>query len=145
MKEPQSLEDNVMYLIGVITRLSHKRVTSIFTANQYDVTVEQFGVLVLLWYEEGINQQTIADGLNRDKTTIARIVENMIKKNLIVKVPDQLDKRNKLIYLTDKGHSLQKEMVESTGVMYMNTLKNISVEDLKKCTAVLQKMKDNLK
>ena len=145
MKEPTSLQDNILYLIGEIARLSHKRINSIFTVNKYDVTVEQFGVLVMLWYEEGINQQMIADGLNRDKTTIARVVENMIKRNLIVKIPDQLDKRNKLIYLTDKGRSLQKEMVESTGVMYMDALKNISVEDLKKCTSVLQQMKDNLK
>jgi len=144
MKEPKSLEDNIIYLIGEITRMSHKRVTAIFTANQYDVTVEQFGVLALLWYQEGINQQSIAIGLNRDKTTITRIIENMTKKNLIVKVPDQLDKRNKLIYLTEKGRSLQKDMIESTGVVYMDALKKISIADITTITAVLQKMKNNL-
>ena len=144
MKEPQSLEDNIIYLIGEIARRSHKRITTIFTTNQYGVTVEQFGVLVLLWYQEGINQQSIANGLNRDKTTITRIIENMIRKNLIVKIPDQLDKRNKLIYLTEKGRSLQKEMVESTGVVYMDALKKISLADITTITAVLQKIKKNL-
>lgn len=144
MKEPQSFEDNVIYLIGEITRLAHRRVTAIFNENNFDVTVEQFGLLALLWYQEGINQQTIANQLNRDKTTITRIVENMIKKSLIVKIPDQLDKRNKLIYLTDKGRSLQKNMIESTGVVYMEALKNISNANIKATTKALQTMKNNL-
>jgi DNA-binding MarR family transcriptional regulator len=144
MREPQSIEDNIIYLIGEIARLSHKRVTAIFTENNYDVTVEQFGVLALLWYQEGINQQSVANGLNRDKTTITRIVENMIKKNLIVKIPDQLDKRNKLIFLTEKGRSLQKDMIGSTGKVYMDAINNLSEKEIRTVTTVLQKMKTNL-
>ena len=144
MNEPQSLEDNIIYLIGEITRLSHKRVSSIFNENKFDVTVEQFGVLAVLWYQEGINQQAIANGLNRDKTTITRIIENMTKKNLLVKVPDQLDKRNKLIYLTDKGRSLQEDMIRSTGIVYMDAIKILSVKEIKTVTSILQKMKNNL-
>ena len=144
MIEPASLEDNIIYLIAEISRLSHKRVSSIFNKNKFDVTVEQFGVLAVLWYQEGINQQTIANGLNRDKTTITRIIENMTKKNLLVKVPDQLDKRNKLIYLTDKGRSLQEDMIKSTGIVYMDAIKNLSEKDIKSVTSILQKMKNNL-
>jgi DNA-binding MarR family transcriptional regulator len=144
MIEPTSLEDNIIYLIGEITRLSHKRVSSIFNDNKFDVTVEQFGVLAFLWYQEGINQQTIANSLNRDKTTITRIIENMIKKNLLVKVPDQLDKRNKLIYLTDKGRSLQEDMIKSTGIVYMDAIEKLSEKDIKSVTGILQKMKNNL-
>ena len=144
MREPQSIEDNVIYIVGEISRLAHKRVTHIFTANEYDVTVEQFGVLALLWYEEGVNQQHIANGLNRDKTTITRIINNMIKKSLIVKIPDQLDKRNKLIYLTEKGRSLQKDMIESTSVVYLDVIKNMSENEIKTVTVLLQKMKNNL-
>ena len=145
MREPQSIEDNIIYLIGEIARLSHKRVTALFTENNYDVTVEQFGVLALLWYQEGINQQSVANGLNRDKTTITRIVGNMIKKNLIVKIPDQLDKRNKLIFLTEKGRSLQKDMIGSTGKVYMDAIYNLSEKEIRTVTTVLQKMKTNLK
>ena len=144
MREPTSFEDNVIYLIGEIARLSHKRVSGIFAKNQFDVTVEQFGILVLLWYEEGINQQSIANHLNRDKTTITRVVQNMIKKSLIVKIPDQVDKRNKLIYLTEKGRSLNNEMIKSTAVVYKDALKKISKSDLKTSTKFLQRMKNNL-
>jgi len=144
MKAPESLDENIIYRIGETTRLVHKGVTAIFSERGFDVTVEQFGVLALLWYKEGVKQQDIADGLRRNKTTIARIIENMINSNLIVKVPDQLDKRNKLIYLTQKGKALQKEMVESAGLVYNRALDNISSKDIEKCLFILKQIMHNL-
>ncbi len=145
MKAPESLDENVIYQIGETSRLVHKRLTAIFSEREFDVTVEQFGVLALLWYKEGVKQQDIADGLKRNKTTIARIVKNMINHNLIVKVPDQLDKRNKLIYLTQKGKALQKEMVESSGLVYYQALTNISSKNIEKCLEILKQIRDNFK
>jgi len=133
-----------IYQIGETSRLVHKRVTAIFSERGFNVTVEQFGVLAFLWYKEGVKQQDIADGLKRNKTTITRIIENMINRNLIVKVPDQLDKRNKLIYLTQKGKALQKEMVQSSGLVYYQTLNNITSKDIEKCLVILKQMMKNL-
>lgn len=144
MSEPHSFEDNIIYLVGEITRLAHKQVSSIFMANSFDVTFEQFGVLTVLWYEDGTNQQTIADQLNRDKTTITRIIKNMIKRNLIVQVPDQLDKRNKLIYLTEKGKSLQNTMMDATAKVYLDALGGIKSEEIRSLTSSLKRMKNNL-
>jgi DNA-binding MarR family transcriptional regulator len=145
MKEPKSLDENIIFQIGETSKLVHEKVTAIFRKRGFNVTVEQFGVLVLLWYKEGVKQQDIADGLKRNKTTITRIIENMINSNLIVKVPDQLDKRNKLIYLTQKGKALQKEMVEASGLVYYQTLNNITHKDIEKCLVILKQMKKNLK
>ncbi len=144
MRDPGSLDENIIFQIGETSRLFHKRVTAIFAERGFNVTVEQFGVLALLWYKEGVKQQDIADGLKRNKTTITRIVEKMINSNLIVKVPDQLDKRNKLIFLTQKGKSLQREMVEASGLIYYQTLNNISSKDIEKCLVILKQMMKNL-
>lgn len=124
--------------------MTHKRVTAVFKQREFDVTVEQFGVLALLWYQEGINQKGIALGLNRDKTTITRIIDNMTKRNLVVKIPDQLDGRGKLIFLTQKGKALQQEMIESSGSVYFQALKDIPDQELSDCLKVLWKIKRNL-
>ena len=144
MKTPKSLDENIIFQIGETSRLVHKRVTAIFVKRGFDVTVEQFGVLALLWYKEGVKQQDIADGLQRNKTTITRIIENMINSNLIVKVPDQIDKRNKLVFLTQKGKALQKEMVEASGLVYYQTLNNITSTDIEKCLVILKQIMKNL-
>lgn len=142
---PTSLDDNLIYQIGEISRMAHKSVTDIFDERQFDVTVEQFGILAMLWYEEGLKQQDIADKLKRNKATITRIIENMIKRNLIVQIPDQLDKRIKLIYLTQKGKALQKEMVESSGMVYYRALNNINPKDIETVLSTLKQIASNLK
>ena len=144
MKTPGSLEENILYQIGELSRLLHKRISDTFTQRQFGVTVEQFGILALLWYREGATQQEIANSLNRDKTTIARVVDNMVKQNLIVKVPDQLDRRNKRIFLTQKGKSLQKEMVEASGAVFYRALKDIPDNDIEHCLSVLSEISGNL-
>ena len=144
MKDPKSLEENIIYRIGELSRLFHKKITAEFAAQNFGVTVEQFGILALLWYNEGITQQEIANTLNRDKTTVARVVQNMIKQNLIVKIPDQLDKRNKRIFLTQKGKTLQKEMVEASGAVYFKALENIPPNDIEHCLRVLGIIENNL-
>ncbi len=145
MEGPNSLDDNIIYLIGETSRLIHKKVTKVFSDRGFDVTAEQFGILVVLWYKEGIRQQDIAVTLNRDKTTIARIAENMISRGLIVKVPDQVDKRNKLIYLTKKGKLLQKQMIASSGSVYIQSLKDFSNEELTMGLKIIRKIMINLK
>ncbi len=134
----------MLYLVGEVSRSAHKNVSNTFIQRKFDVTVEQFGVLALLWYKEGVKQQEIADELRRDKTTITRIVENMIKRNLIVRIPDTKDRRNKLIYLTQKGKELQKDMVESSGMIYYQALQNIPDEEIDVCLKVLNKVLRNL-
>ena len=129
-------------MTGVIAVWSY--MTAIFVIRQYDVTVEQFGVLAVLWYQDGINQKGIAESLNRDKTTITRIIETMLKRNLIVKVPDQLDGRSNLIFLTQKGKALQREMVESSGEVYVQALKDLSEPEVSSCLKVLKRIKRNL-
>lgn len=143
MKEPQSLDDNILYQMGELIRIVHRHLTAIFHQKRFGVTVEQFGILALLWYQEGINQKDIALLLNRDKTTITRIIGNMIKNNLVVKVPDQLDGRGKLIFLTQKGKALQKDMIESSGTVYYRAMGDISDEEVSSFLKVLWKMKKN--
>lgn len=145
METPNSLEENILFQIGELSRLLHKKISNTFAEHRFGVTVEQFGILALLWYDEGITQQTIADTLNRDKTTIARVVEHMIRQSLIVKVPDQLDRRNKPIYLTQKGKSLQKEMVEASGEVFYRALKGIPDGDIAHGLKVLNRISNNLK
>ena len=137
MKAPNSLEENLLFQISEVAKLLHKRLTMAFEENGFDVTPEQFSVLALLWYKEGVNQQDIADELRKDKTTIARIIANMINRNLIVKIP------NNLIYLTKKGKELQTEMVATSGKIYLQTMQHLPAKDVAVSLAVLKQITKN--
>ena len=145
MKNPESLNDNILFMAGRITKRVHDAVTNAFREGGYDITVEQFSVLTSLWYEEGINQQTLAEQQDRDKTTIARIVNNMEKKGLVVRIPDRSDQRNKLIYLTVKGRELQEHLVILAGQVYIKALKSLDQDDLDAGIRLLTRITHNLK
>jgi DNA-binding MarR family transcriptional regulator len=144
MQDPKSLQNNILFLTGQITKRVHESVTNGFREEGHDVTVEQFTVLSSLWYEEGINQQMLAHQLDRDKTTIARIVRNMEKKSLLVRIPDKDDQRNKLIYLTARGKELQDKLARKAGEVYVRALNSIDQEDLNQGVRILTHIRKNL-
>ena len=81
--EPTSLSDNIAYLIGDVEHRVYQQISRIFRENKVVATIEQFTVLSILWYDDGLKQQEIAERLNRDKTTVTRAINNMVKKNMV--------------------------------------------------------------
>jgi DNA-binding MarR family transcriptional regulator len=143
--EPKTLSDNIGYLVGDVSHRLYQQVSHLFRKNEFKVTIEQFSVLTLLWYEDGIKQQDIANRLNRDKTTITRVINNMVKQNLVVKVPDKTDRRVYGIYLTHYGKELESQMVNTAGEVYVNMLKGLSDKEIAEVTRILNKIDLNLK
>ena len=65
-------------------------------------------IMLLLWKENGQFQQQLADGSYKDKTTLTRQIDGLEKRNLIVRVPDKIDRRQKRGYLTNKGKRFEQ-------------------------------------
>lgn len=144
MKSPRSLEQNVVYLAGEFAHRFHKALTGAFRANGLNLTVEQFSILALLWYGDGINQQEISERLGRDKTTVARVLNTMEKNQLIQRMIDPRDTRGKLVTLTTKGKSLQKKAVRLSGQWYAKCVGSLTSAEEKAGIAVLLKMMNSL-
>jgi len=115
-----------------------------FKENDIVVTVEQFSVLAMLFYQDGLSQQEISDALGRDKTTIARVISIMERDNMISRVANKKDNRGKLIYLTRKGRSIQQKAVGVSGKLYLRAIGNIKESELKAAIRVMTSMTTNL-
>lgn len=144
MRIPKSLDDNLIFQLGAIARKVHQHVENVFRNENLDITPEQFSLLTILWYNEGISIKELADRSQRDKTTISRVVSNMIKHDLIRRLGNVDDKRAKRIFLTDKGRNLQDQLVMLSGEIYVEALGNLSDEELDRTLEVLQKIENNL-
>lgn len=77
-------------------------------AHGIDMTIEQFKVMVVLWKEKSATQQSIADFLGKDKTSITRLIAGLEKRSLIARQTDAHDKRCNLVTLTPQGTALQE-------------------------------------
>jgi DNA-binding MarR family transcriptional regulator len=145
MSAPRSLNTNVIFLCGELSHLVHRELTASFTAKKIKVTVEQFAVLALLFYHDGINQQEISEGLNRNKTTVARVISNMERNKLIVRTTDKTDARGKLIHLTAKGKAIQRQGIELSGAIYLKAIAGVKNNTLKDGVFMLKSIIQNLK
>ena len=141
---PLSLQTNIIFLCGDFVHVFHQALTRAFKANRIPVTIEQFSILAILFYQNGINQKEIGTLLGRDKTTITRIILNMEKNKVIHRISDKRDSRGKLIYLTGKGEAIQKKAVRVSGKLYQKAVKNIHQKDLTQAMTLLAKMTKNV-
>ena len=144
MKVPNSLSSNIIYLCGEFSHVFHQRLTREFRDNAIAVTVEQFSVLAILFYQNGVSQQEISDVLGRDKTTVARVISIMERDNMITRVMNKEDNRGKLIYLTRKGRSIQQKAVGVSGNLYLKAIRNLKESQLKVAMKIIAAMTVNL-
>ena len=80
-----------------------------FRSKQIDITPEQWVVLSRLYSEGELYQTDLANKSFRDKPTVSRILDLLVKKNLVERSQDKLDARKYLVSLTEEGRGLVEE------------------------------------
>jgi len=101
-------------------------------------------ILVDLWMKDGVRQQDLAVSTIKDKGTITRILDFLERENLVVRVTDRVDKRNKRIYLTHKGKEMKDKLKPHAEKVANEATSGISEEDLRVCREVLVKVYNKL-
>lgn len=137
-------EECIGYLINRVSRSLNKKMSKSLCNSGSGVSAQQWNVIAKLWGEDGLNQQELSSHFGKDKTGMARMLENMENNNLIVRVSDPRDKRNKLVYLTQKAKEMQNCTVSIAEKSIEKALEDIEESDIKTCKSVLCKMYSNL-
>jgi len=132
-------------LVDRVRRALMVRLQNKFLKAGYDITGEQWMLLHLLWKKDGQSQQQLANTLGKSKSSVVPMLDRLEKKNIVVRIPDKTDGRQKLIYLTKKGRALEEELEPLNQENLNRSQKNIPPEGLKKCCEVLEQMCQNLK
>lgn len=84
-----------------------------FKDAQIDLTPEQWVILSKLDTKEDLYQTDLANLSFRDKPTVSRIVDLLVKKQLVERKQDQVDGRKYLVTLTKEGRDLVKKAYPS--------------------------------
>jgi len=101
-------------------------------------------ILLLLWQEDGRSPYLLADIIVKDRAAITRLIDGLEKRNLVVRIKDRNDSRQKQVYLTPKGKAMEKELIP-LGLSNMEKAKQgISPEEIESCKTVLKKIYQNL-
>lgn len=113
--------------------------------NNIDLTFEMLQVLNCLWKLDGINQQEVANITIKDKASMTYVIDNLAKRKLVYREEDSNDRRNKLVYLTKEGKSIQAEIQPLLHEMYLIAGKDIKLDGIPAILLELEKIRGNLR
>jgi len=115
-----------------------------FKAHNIDLTFEMLQVLACLWQQDGINQQELADLTVKDKASMTYLLDNIARRGLVYRQEDSVDRRNKLIYLTEEGKAMKERIQPWVEEMYVLAGKSMTIDVINNAIAHLETIRNNV-
>ncbi len=130
---------------GKVSMAINRKLFRGFRSAGLDITPEQWTVLCFLWKEDGITQQKLCDATFKDKPSMTRLIDNLVKLGLVKRENTTTDRRANLIYLTPTGKDIEGT---ATKVVYETmefALAGLDKKDIENVRRLLKIVFDNLK
>jgi len=139
-----NLDDSYGYLINLAAQRLKYELHQTFQAKGYDVTPEQWAVLNRLWEQDGLSQVDLAERTFKDKPGTTRILNLLEKKGIVVRRPDESDRRVLRVFLTRIGKDLKDKLIPCAQEVLAKSGKNLSKEELVQFKLTLNQILRNL-
>lgn len=110
----------------------------------YDLTPEQWAVMVRLWERDLRNQTELAEATFRDKASVTRMLDALTRQGYVERQPNPRDRRAFLIALTDAGRALEDELVPKVRDFVAWAFRDIDADELARFQQTLRKLYNNL-
>ncbi|HEY9577587.1 MAG TPA: MarR family transcriptional regulator [Pseudobacillus sp.] len=144
-KNKYLLEESLGYKLFQASRLMTNTLNRHFKEHGFLLTHEQWQILSRLYEKDGQTQHELARINEKDQPSVSRLIDNMIKRGLIVRKAHPSDKRINLIYLTECSKQMEKDYT----ALAIQTIKEAAFEvnekELEICLKVLDRIRVNLK
>lgn len=138
------IDSSIAYLVGRTSRSIMKRLTNKFSTAGFDVSYEQWSILVHLYRKDGQTQQELANIAVKDKAAITRLLNGLEKKNIVLRIPDRTDKRSKLVYLTHRAKEFRTDLIAIVEELLKEAEQGIETDEITRCRATLNKIFTNM-
>lgn len=109
-----------------------------------DITVDQWVVLLELQTHGTQNQVELCEHCSKDAPTITRIVELLLKKELIIRDNCADDRRKYNISLSKKGKALIQKLLPTVIEFRKQGWHNLTEKDIAHIVRITQKIQNNL-
>lgn len=133
-----------LHWVNRLSFLTRKTLSQGFEENQHSVSAEEWAILLILWSKGEQTPSALAEVTFRDRTTITRLIDQMVKKDMVTRVHDDKDRRRVLIKASDNGQALKRDLVPIAQNMISQASEGISPQDIEITVKTLSAMTRNL-
>ncbi len=132
-------------LNGKLSAVINRKLSYNFHKSGVEITPDQWTVLMYLWQKDGVAQQELCNATFKDKPGMTRLIDEMERQHLVVRIVDRRDRRTNLIHLTKTGRALEGKARFLANKTLKEALYGLTVEELKVGQDVLKKVFTNIK
>lgn len=138
------VNDSFPMLLAKCEKFMRESLNKRFKDAGFNVTTEQWIILVHLGQQDGLTQQDLADRYNRSKVSALNLVRKLEKAGYVIRESDPVDRRCNRVYLTSNGRKLLQTLVPlaKANIAYMS--EGISIEEIELLKSIVKKITGNM-
>lgn len=127
---------------GHLIRRAHQTSIALFARETmgFDVTAVQFAIMQVLLEKPGTDQVTVAQQVALDAATSGAVIGRLEARGWLRREADAVDKRRKLMWLTDAGRKAAKQMTKPVQKVQDKLLASLSQDEQLLLVALLKKI-----
>jgi len=137
---------NAKSLSRIMPLMSHlmchvrQQTSQIYSALGYELTPEAADALMIIHHFDGLPQKKLADILGKDKASITRLLNTLVKINLVERIQDENDRRVIRAHITKEGTTAFHEFYPKIKVLSEQILHVASDDDFEKMVVTLSQI-----
>ena len=110
---------------------------------RFGLVGSQWKIIIVLSMKEGITQKHIADMAFVEAPTLVPVIDKMEKQGYLTRQPDPGDRRNNLIFMTQKSKEIIDSIIECILEIRNMGLNKVSKKDMEIARKVLEQITIN--
>ncbi len=132
------LHDHTGYWLRRLSNLVHH--TFELALANYGVTVAQWNALVAIYNGDATTPFDLARFIDIDSGAVTRLVDRLVEKQLLIRIPDSEDRRSIRLELTDKGRELVPQLVQRADTNDQQFFGTLTSEEHQQLKALMSKL-----
>jgi DNA-binding MarR family transcriptional regulator len=139
---PFDLDASLGYVITQTARRMTRELNQ--RLQPHGVTAAQWVVLAVLWQQDGLPQNVIADLVGSDRPTLTAMLKLMTAQGLVRRDRDEADNRYQRVYLTPVGQRLRDQLPPLAVMVNDAAMAGLSPQDRATLMSLLNRVRANL-
>ncbi len=133
------LEDSLGFQVNMTANAMKNRFNTFL--KPYGLTSEQYVIMKSVEENPDISPTQLAEITFKDKTTIARMIDTLVKKEMLLRIPKPDDRRAYKIAWSEKGEKMMHTILPITQDLLAKIRSQFSSDELATFLSILEQLK----
>ncbi|GGH51078.1 MULTISPECIES: MarR family winged helix-turn-helix transcriptional regulator [Paenibacillus] len=138
---------DLYHITGFLIHRTDVKLTNYFTKQlkPYEVTPEQWSIISYLDPDKAMTQKELAEAIDRDQTTVVRMIHSLERKGMVRRMMNDQDKRSHHLYLSSKGQEVKERLLLTVKEAHDHVTRGLEPDELDQLKVTLDKLYRNVR